>query len=97
MGIETEPLENTEDSAAYRWLIRGLYATAIGLNVWLLWKANSGDTETEILKARVRAQWRRVTQPIRTERAWERARNRMHFAAIRALEEPAELGKDPDG
>lgn len=93
----TEPLDNYADSVVYRWVIRGLYVTAIGLNVWILWKASADDTEVAIAKAKARAWCRRAARPFTTERDWRRAVNRMHYAAAETVEAGAvTMGEDPD-
>lgn len=86
MPAESAPIDDYSDSAAYRWVIRGLYVTAIGLNVWILWKANAGDVETAIVKAKARAWWKKTTRPALIARDWRKALNRMHFEVAQTLE-----------
>jgi hypothetical protein len=93
----TEPLEDYADSVVYRWVIRGLYVTAVGLNIWILYQASADDVEMAILRARARAWLEHLARPFTTERAWRRAVNRMHYAAAEAIEGAAvPTGEDPD-
>jgi hypothetical protein len=94
---ESAPLEDYSDSATYRWVIRGLYVTAIGLNIWILWKASADDVELAILRNKARGLWAQVTRPATEAKIWRRSLNRMHFEVAETLEHGAAptLG-DPD-
>jgi hypothetical protein len=75
------------DSPVYRWTIRGLYAAAIGMNVWIMWQASRDDVEMAILRDRVTRWAKRTARPITAQRDWTKSLNRMRFAAAQTLEE----------
>lgn len=92
MPVNTEPLEETDDSAVYTWTIRVLYAAALGMNVWLLWKASQDDTDLAILRTRIANWGRRVTLPLHHRAEWKKALGRMHWEAREIVEEGASDG-----
>lgn len=94
----TEPLDDYSDSTLYRWVIRSLYVAAIGLNVWILWKASADEVEVAIFKAKARTAIAKALRPFTLERDWRRAVNRMHYAAADTVEHgaPVEMGDNPD-
>ena len=85
----TAPLDDTQDSTAYRWTIRALYATALGLNVWLLWQHSKDDPEFQILTRKARQAFDRATRPVRLHREWQRSIGRMIWQATEAVEQGA--------
>lgn len=91
MAGETERVENVEygDSPVYRWTIRTLYALAIGLNVYLLWKAAADDSEVEIWKAKARALGRRAMHPFHVEQQIQRETGPMLWEAVQIVEAAA--------
>lgn len=76
----------TTGDAIYRWTIRGLYIVAIGLNVWLLWDMMADDTQTAIVKAKVRDAWHRMTAPFRLEQTIAKETGPMLWEATQIVE-----------
>lgn len=86
-GATTEYQVEYGDSPAYRWTIRCLYATAIGMEIWVLWKATADDVEVEIVKEKVRRWVRAKVRPLQIAQAWPMAVTRMHNQANWVLKE----------
>jgi hypothetical protein len=85
---ETSPLDDYSDSPTYKWVIRGLYATALAMNVYVLWEMSAQDYERELVRRKAVELWKRATRPIRLERDWRRLVGSMHWEALHIVEEP---------
>jgi hypothetical protein len=85
--VDTEQ-DGTEESAAYRWTIRGLYAVAIALNVWLLIDQmnEANPTRLPIAKAKVEQWFRRTTAPLRAPSQFRRHANQVIYEATEIVE-----------
>ena len=91
---EVEVVVDGESPAdqVYRWTIRALYATAIALNVWMLWDVVADESDTARVKAQERherAREARAMALFQFTQALSRARTLDDgvFAALRQIEE----------
>lgn len=87
MEPDRDATDEAEDPALYLWTIRILYAAALGLNVWMLWKASADDVELQIVRRRMGEAWKQLAAPARRAREWRKGVARMHWAALQTLEE----------
>jgi hypothetical protein len=87
MPPDTEPLEDTEDSAAYRWTIRALYAAALAMNIYVLWQASMQDYEYAVIRQKIVAEAQRILRPIRAKREWQKNVAWLHWQAREIVEE----------
>ena len=85
---EVEVVVDGESPAdqVYRWTIRALYATAIALNVWMLWDVVADESDTARVKAQARAVWDRITSPVREAKVFRSAVNHVLFEAEQIVE-----------
>ena len=72
---------------AYRWGIRLLYATAIALNVWVLWDQLADETEQAELRAKVEGWKNKILRPLHLEQQIQRETGPMIWEAMRIVEE----------
>ena len=88
-SVDTDELTTGDGTGdvVYRWTIRGLYAVAIALNVWMLWDAMSDDTDTERLRIELRKRWRHATSPFHYERWIKKETGHVIFEAIQVVED----------
>jgi hypothetical protein len=84
---EGEQLAAGETSAdqVYRWTVRGLYALAIALNVWMLWDAMD-ETKTEALKDRALRIRDRVMAPYHDRKLFRKHANQVVFEAMQVVD-----------
>lgn len=87
MPEELEPLEDYSDSPTYRWVIRGLYAAGLALNVYVLWDMSHDEYETAVVRERAVQLWNRCLAPIRDQREWRRKVSWLHWEAQQIVEE----------
>lgn len=92
MPPDTEPLEDVDDSPAYRWTIRTLYALALGMNVYILWQASKDDYELAIIRRKVETLAQRAITPWRQQRDWRKNVAWLHWQAREIVEESAANG-----
>lgn len=78
--------EGTADRA-YRWTVRGLYALAIILNVWLLWDAVKDNPEAAELKSQLARMKNRAMHPFQLEQVIQRETGPMIWEAMQIVEE----------
>jgi hypothetical protein len=88
--------EESGADLAYKWTIRALYASAIALNVWMLWNA-ADETEVEQIRSRLRAMRDRVMRPVHEKKAFQRAANHVVFEAITIVDEANPKEAEADG
>lgn len=92
--VEEEP-GRPDAEAVYRWTIRGLYAVAIGLNLFILWDAVKDSPDFEIRRREWAGRLGRMLRPLREKRAFERSLRRMfHHAEWALVEERIETDDD---
>ena len=82
MPDHTDPVEDSTDSAAYRWTIRALYATAIAMNIYIAWASSRDEVEMAIVRAKLATLADRLREPARRRREWIRAVGKMHGQAM---------------
>lgn len=87
MPPDTEPLEDTDDSATYTWTIRVLYAAGLAMNVYLLWQMSKDDVELQIIRRKVTAAVSRALAPVRAKREWQKKVAFVHWQAREIVEE----------
>jgi hypothetical protein len=85
MPEETGPLEDTTDSAAYRWTIRCLYAAAIGMNIYIAWSQSRDEVEMALLRQKASALMDRCRAPFRRQQQWRKDLGRMHGQVMETL------------
>lgn len=84
----TDEQVDQEDSAAYRWTIRALYAIAIGLNVWIMIDQmnEANPTRLPIVKAKVEKWFRHTVEPLQAPGRFRAATNRVIYEATEIVE-----------
>jgi hypothetical protein len=84
----TDTETEAEESPAYRWTIRALYAIAIGLNVWIMVDQmnEANPTRLPIVKAKVEAWVRRTVEPLQAPGRFRAATNRVIYEATEIVE-----------
>jgi hypothetical protein len=97
----TEPNQEGEnlaqgDSSAdqvYRWTVRALYATAIALNVWMLWDALD-ESKAEAMKARFAGIRDRLAAPFHERKLFRRQVGHVIYEAMEIVERAEETPAD---
>jgi hypothetical protein len=92
MGAEQDPLENVDDSPLYKWTIRGLYAVALAVNIYVLLDMAKDDAELAVLRKRLLQVVERARRPFTAQQEWRKAVARMHWDALQIVEEGAADG-----
>ena len=85
----TDDLTSGDTSAdvAYRWTVRGLYAVAIVLNVWMLWDAMADEAQIELLKQKAGRVWTQATRPLHLEKVMKKETGPLLWEAQKIVEE----------
>lgn len=92
-----EMVSDDTDDIAYKWTVRTLYVTLIGLNIWVYWRMVRDDPEMAVARAQVDRMMARLRAPFQRERAFRRAVGRMHWEALQTLETAPDSEGDTDG
>ena len=86
MAIDVEDSELTTADVVYKWTIRGLYTTAIALNLWFLLESYRDTPEVKTLLSRAHRLERRLLRPLRERKRWRYDKTKMHLEAWRTVE-----------
>lgn len=76
-----------KDNRSPRWAMRSLYAVAIGMNVWSLWRVFDNSPEGVIAKEQSRVYVERFARPWRERRTFRRARHEVIVEAESTIED----------
>jgi hypothetical protein len=77
---------DTDSDLVWKWTVRAMYATAIGLNLYLMWDQVKDTAEVELLRRRFRRGLANAIAPLTDRRILRRHTNAVIFEATQIVE-----------